>query len=165
MVYGKHIRIPGEFFDEPRHYTDKDELVKRLQRDMLSLQPLKTRINKQNNTYVHKDLSNCSHVFLRRDRLRKPLEPVYEGPFKVSRRDNKNFTIHIKNKEETVSIDRLKPAYLLSESADSLTPPPDRSELVPEDHPKTQAKKVQFQPSSNTRSGRAIHPPQRFTAN
>ncbi|GFW56773.1 uncharacterized protein TNCV_4068531 [Trichonephila clavipes] len=67
--------------------------------------------NKKN--FVHKDLKSCTHVFVRVDRIRKALEPPYDGPFPVKERYEKYFTLTIKNKPVNISVDRLKPAYLL----------------------------------------------------
>jgi len=40
----------------------------------------------------------------------------YDGPFAIVNRNDKNLTIHVHGKNITVSIDRVEPAYLLSES-------------------------------------------------
>ncbi|GBO31157.1 hypothetical protein AVEN_136213-1 [Araneus ventricosus] len=70
------------------------------------------------------DLVKASHVFLRIDRVRKPLEPPYAGPYKVLSKTEKIFTVEIDGKPTTVSIDRLKTAYLFSdEVAFKITPP------------------------------------------
>ncbi|UYV68418.1 hypothetical protein LAZ67_5004276 [Cordylochernes scorpioides] len=86
MVFGKTIRLPGEFFQDSQQSIDRDDLIKTLQKDMSSLQPMKSRINRNPNVFIHKDLQSCSHVFIRKDRVKKPLEPAYEGPFKVLKR-------------------------------------------------------------------------------
>ena len=39
-------------------------------------------------SYLPKDLKTSTHVWLRTDRLRKPLEDPYSGPYKVIRREN-----------------------------------------------------------------------------
>ncbi|UYV80938.1 hypothetical protein LAZ67_19002227, partial [Cordylochernes scorpioides] len=116
MVFGKTIRLPGEFFQDSQLTRDRDDLIKNLQKDMSSLQPMKSRINRNPNVFIHKDLQGCSHIFIRKDRVKKPLEPAYEGPFKVLKRTVKYFTVMVKGKEDNVSLDRLKPAYLLKES-------------------------------------------------
>ncbi|UYV81082.1 hypothetical protein LAZ67_19002721, partial [Cordylochernes scorpioides] len=54
------------------------------------------------------------------DRVKKPLEPPYEGPFPVLERTDKYFTLKVKGKNVTTSIDRLRPAYLLADS-DNIT--------------------------------------------
>jgi len=44
------------------------------------------------------------------------LQLPYDGPFTVVSRNDKNFTIRIYDKNTTISIDRIKPAYLFSDS-------------------------------------------------
>jgi hypothetical protein len=50
---------------------------------------------------------------LRNDTVKGPLQPPYDGPYKVIERGDKNFKILINNKNTIVSIDRLKPAFIL----------------------------------------------------
>ncbi|BHF59912.1 hypothetical protein SprV_0100287300 [Sparganum proliferum] len=59
---------------------------------------------------LEKDLATCSHIYLRCDRVRRPLEPPYDGPFRVLSRGPKTFRIQRDNREELVSVDRLKAA-------------------------------------------------------
>ncbi|GBN04352.1 hypothetical protein AVEN_134725-1 [Araneus ventricosus] len=54
---------------------------------------------------MHKELDNCSRVFPRQDRLTKSLVPPYSEPHLVVSRALK----------QTVSIDRLIPAFQLAE--------------------------------------------------
>ncbi|KAG8177736.1 hypothetical protein JTE90_026578 [Oedothorax gibbosus] len=56
-------------------------------------------------------IHRCTHVFLRTDKVCKPLQPPYEGPFKVLLRREKTFRIAIGRREVEVSLDRLKQAY------------------------------------------------------
>ncbi|VDL97234.1 unnamed protein product [Schistocephalus solidus] len=44
-------------------------------------------------SYIDKDLATCSHVYLRVDRVRQPLEPSYDGPIRVVSRGTKTFRI------------------------------------------------------------------------
>ncbi|GFX08262.1 retrovirus-related Pol polyprotein from transposon 412 [Trichonephila clavipes] len=80
---------------------------------MDDLKPTKSSPPKNQKIFVHKDLKSCTHVFVRVDRVRKALEPPYNGPFPVKERYEKYFTLTIKNKPVNISVDRLKPAYLL----------------------------------------------------
>ncbi|GFX19387.1 hypothetical protein TNCV_3015261 [Trichonephila clavipes] len=114
MVYGTSIKLPGEFFDPPTINMDPQNFVAKLQQHMAELKPLKSPSNRKQNIFVHKDLKSCSHVFLRIDRVKKALEPPYEGPYTVQKKYDKYFTILIKDKTVNVSVDRLKPAYLLA---------------------------------------------------
>ncbi|GFT68640.1 retrovirus-related Pol polyprotein from transposon opus [Trichonephila clavipes] len=95
MVYSTSIKLPGEFFDPPTINMDPQNFVAELQQHMAELKPLKSPSNRKQNIFVHKDLKSCSHVFIRIDRVKKALEPPYEGPY-------------------TVQKNRLKPAYLLA---------------------------------------------------
>ncbi|GBN33632.1 hypothetical protein AVEN_25736-1 [Araneus ventricosus] len=63
--------------------------------------------------FVHPDLRASSHVFVRCDTVRKPLEQPYQETFKVISRNEKFFKISVNKRQSTVSIDRLKPAYVL----------------------------------------------------
>ncbi|UYV77321.1 hypothetical protein LAZ67_15000497 [Cordylochernes scorpioides] len=161
MVYGKTIKLPGEFFDAPKISTNPETFLHKLQKQMESLKPKLTRHNTSPKIFVFKDLETCSHVFLKTCRVRKSLEPAYEGPFKVTSRTDKYFSIEIKGKEINVSIDRLKPAYILKEEEDIATTPGVAGDprLAPPGEDK--------EPSASaapkmSRSGRTIRTPVRF---
>ena len=63
-------------------------------------------------------------MFVRRDGHVPPLEPLYTGPFKVLKREEKTFTIQVGTKTEVVSVDRLKP--VLSDGPVEVQLPPRR---------------------------------------
>jgi len=61
-------------------------------------------------TRVSEELKSCDKVWVRVDRIRRPLEAPYEGPFHVISRSDKVYRIKkLNGMEETISIDRLKP--------------------------------------------------------
>ncbi|GFT97083.1 retrovirus-related Pol polyprotein from transposon opus [Trichonephila clavipes] len=91
---------------------DPQNFVAKLQQHMAELMPLKSPSNRKQNIVVYKDLKSCSHVFIRIGRVKKALEPPYEGPYAVQKKCDKYFTILIKDKAVNISVDRLKPAYL-----------------------------------------------------
>ncbi|GFS94539.1 hypothetical protein TNCV_2015401 [Trichonephila clavipes] len=98
--------------------ADPVTFVGRLRESMQRLSPPTTQHHGQHTIFVSKDLATCSHVFLRTDSLRKGLQPPYEGPYKVVDRTEKVFRILRHGEEVSVSIDRLKPAYIPKESED-----------------------------------------------
>ncbi|VDO82754.1 unnamed protein product [Schistosoma margrebowiei] len=59
-----------------------------------------------------RELSACSHVFIRVDSVRKPLQQPYEGSFHVIARHEKTFEVDRHGRVEVASIDRLKPAHV-----------------------------------------------------
>ncbi|GFT83452.1 transposon Ty3-I Gag-Pol polyprotein [Trichonephila clavipes] len=126
MVYGQTILLPREFFGKPKNVLDTDTFAEELQKLMDQLQPLKTRRQPSQKHFVHKDSHKSTHVFIRVDRVKKALEPPYDGPFPVAKRYDKYFTVKIKGKDINISVDRLKPAYLLSTDSDN----PDHFKLL-----------------------------------
>ncbi|GFS67359.1 retrovirus-related Pol polyprotein from transposon 412 [Nephila pilipes] len=85
---------------------------------MQRLSPPTTRHHGQNTIFVSKDLTTCSPIFLRTDSVKKGLQPPYEGPYKIVKRSEKVFRILRHGKEVSVSVDRLKPAYVPKELVD-----------------------------------------------
>jgi cleavage and polyadenylation specificity factor subunit 1 len=62
---------------EPAH------LITQLRQHMVRLRPVPAERHASPATFVHKDLHNCTHVFLRQNTIRRPLEPPYSGPYQV----------------------------------------------------------------------------------
>ena len=63
--------------------------------------------------YVPKDLESCPYVWVRVDRVRRPLEAPYFGPLEVVERGDKYFILRqLSGTLITVSVDWLKPASL-----------------------------------------------------
>ena len=89
LVYGTTLRLPGEFFTCTTTSTDDSTTyVARLKASMSQLKPPSVRPQLQHKSHVSNPLSHCTH-----DRVRKPLQPPYDGPFKVLKRDEKHFTL------------------------------------------------------------------------
>lgn len=111
LVYGQNLCLPGEMLgDTPDPDISQDQFVERLREKFRDLRPSSTRLN-QKDVYVPKDLQTCDFVFVRVDKVRRPLTAPYEGPFRVIKRLRKAFVIERNGKTETISIDRLKPAF------------------------------------------------------
>ncbi|GBM79417.1 hypothetical protein AVEN_244453-1 [Araneus ventricosus] len=52
-----------------------------------TLRPVSASLHSSDeNSFVHPNLQSASHVFIRRDTIRRPLEQPYQGPYKVLRR-------------------------------------------------------------------------------
>lgn len=122
LVYGETLRLPGEFFHkQPGNTTDPSEFSARLTSVMNSIRPSPASRHGQHKIFIFKNLSSADFVYLRDDTVRGSLQPAYTGPYKVIHRGDKTFKILFKNKETTVSIDRIKPAYIISPNI--ITPP------------------------------------------
>ena len=65
--------------------------------------------------FIFKDLASTSHVFIRNDGYKRPLEQSYSGSYRVISRSDKCFTVHVSGHDKSVSVDRLKPAFILAD--------------------------------------------------
>lgn len=112
LVYGQPLRLPGEFFDAQSTVTPSSEFIRGFHNHMESIRPTQTAHHCSKTPFVQRDLFKSTHVFVRVDRVRKPLQQPYEGPFEVLERSPKYFKIKQRNRSTNVSIDRLKAAHL-----------------------------------------------------
>ncbi|GFW50900.1 gag-pol polyprotein [Trichonephila clavipes] len=78
---------------------------------MQHLQPKPTRLRGKQTIFVHSELHKCTHVFVRQDSVRRPLQAPYDGPYPVIKRSAKFYKVNIHGKPTLISIDRLKPAF------------------------------------------------------
>ncbi|GFV19011.1 retrovirus-related Pol polyprotein from transposon 412 [Trichonephila clavipes] len=114
LVLGTTIRLPGEMFDSSKPDDDVVNFVSKLKSHMQSLHPKPPKHHGKRPVFIHPGLLEATHVFLRRDMLRRPLQQPYDGPFKVLQRKDKVFFLVINGKRVSVSIDRCKPAFFLN---------------------------------------------------
>ena len=115
MVYGEQLRLPGEFFTTSAGNWNTDpsfvvDLGQRMQQ--VRPVPLVWHGDESRRSFVHTELPIATHVFVRVDAHKFPLQAHYKGPFKVLERHSKYFKLDLGNREDTVSIDRLKPAFM-----------------------------------------------------
>lgn len=143
LTYGQCLRLPSDFFTEASADVPRmdHDYVSSLRRTISSLKPVPAQPHSNKQVpFVHPDLQQCENVFVRVDAVKKPLQPPYDGPYPVLKRGNKMFTIQLPGRQAVISIDRLKPAYILNESKEAISNP-----------------QVTW-----TRSGRVVKPPVRF---
>lgn len=151
LVYGEAIRLPGDFFQPIKQETsDNDIFLQELRRKISNLASIPKKENYQGKIFVHPDLKDCTHVFVRCDKVVKPLTSPYMGPFKVIDKKEKYFKILQADTEKNISIDRLKPAFLLT-TQDIVTAP---NIDMPQNNNSS--------PVRVTRSGRVVKPVVRF---
>ena len=161
MVYGQSIKLPGEFICNDNKETYEPYSVIAKIRDNINSFKKKTGHHSVRSSFVSPDLSNCSHVFIRNE-TRTSLKPPYDGPYQVVGRRDKVFKIKLLDREAYVSIDRLKPAYILIDQPTTITTEhsSDKSETV------VHKNSGNAPPSNNepyvTRSGRVVKKNVRF---
>ena len=95
MVYGTTIRLAGEFIDPtPTSLPDSSEFINQLRAHMRTLTPTSSRSTLRP-SFIPATLVTSTHVFVRRDGVRKPLQPPYDGPYAVVKKTDKHFTFSI----------------------------------------------------------------------
>ena len=112
LVYGAPVTIPGEFFPAHTSQPNHNSELQRLREQVQALVPIPTSHHGITPISIPPDLQHSQYIFIRRDSHRTPLQRPYEGPFKVLQPGEKNFTIDIGGRKDTVSVDRLKPAHI-----------------------------------------------------
>ncbi|GAB1862847.1 Galactose-1-phosphate uridylyltransferase [Camponotus japonicus] len=116
MLYGSTLRIPGEFFIEEDLPQDPEIFLEKHRIFMRNIKSQPTAHHHKKTPFFHKNLYDCSHVWIRDDSVRKPLQPPYSGPFPIVNRINDYlFAVDISGKIVNVSTERLKPAFLPKE--------------------------------------------------
>ena len=112
LVYGAPVTVPREFFPAHTSQPNHNSELQRLREQVQALVPIPTSHHGITPISIPPDLQHSQYVFIRRDSHRTPLQRPYEGPFKVLQPGEKNFTIDIGGRKDTVSVDRLKPAHI-----------------------------------------------------
>jgi len=151
LVYGETLRLPGQFLNEwPKEINDTAHLITTLRDQFNNLRPVEGTNHDAKKPFIFKDISTASHVFVRHDGPKTILQPPYDGPFPVIKRANKTVCVQIHGKNIDISIDRVKPAYLLADSLEKSTENPEETK---------NSEKI---PSRKTRSGRHVRFPDYF---
>ena len=94
-------------------------------------------------TFIFQELKDRKYVFIRRGPQAGSWQSPYEGPYQVIKRENKKFVVEVRGKKETVTVDRVKPAYVIMDDVDTpdYRPPQETARQNPEhrivrSHPK-----------------------------
>ncbi|GFY41149.1 retrovirus-related Pol polyprotein from transposon 412 [Trichonephila inaurata madagascariensis] len=110
---------------------------------MHNLKPVPTSSHGRKTVFVHPELSQYTHVFLRYDAIRKPLQPPYDGPSAVVKRLEKLITLLRQGKEICIFIDRVKPAFMF--------------DTIESNQPSVIPKTQDVPATQTTRSGRRVY--------
>ena len=111
MVYGAPLTVPGDFVPDGPQVPVQDHL-RQLREKVENLRPVPTIAHGTAKTNVPDRLLKAKFVFIRTDARKTPLQTPFTGPYAVIDRNDKFFTLQMGNKQDTVSIDRLKEAIV-----------------------------------------------------
>ncbi|XP_026673328.1 uncharacterized protein LOC113464903 [Ceratina calcarata] len=119
MVYGTPLRLPGEFFVCEEESENPQIFLEKFRQYIRAVKPRPAANHSKRRSFIHKDLYTCSHVFIRVDAVKRPLEAPYEGPFEILERVTDHvFKINYNGRTVNVSTERLKPAFYEAERTD-----------------------------------------------
>ncbi|GFW94236.1 transposon Tf2-11 polyprotein [Trichonephila clavipes] len=157
IVYGTNLRLPSDMIDMSNIPFCDNNFITNLCNRMQQLNPVATSAHCTDQYYIHSSLQSSSHIFLRINRVQSPLRQPYTGPHKVLSRIDKTITIDVNGRKTTVffSLDRVKPAHLLSETVCESLPTVNKS--IKDDKLSTNDK-----PIFTTKSGRHVHFPKKL---
>ncbi|GFV94724.1 hypothetical protein TNCV_3864471 [Trichonephila clavipes] len=89
---------------------------------MQSLHPKPPKHHGKRPVFIHPGLLEATHVFLRRDMLRRPLQQPYDGPFKVLQRKECFSLTSMVNGYLYLLIDANLPSFLTLRTCNYLKP-------------------------------------------
>lgn len=161
MVYGTGIQLPAEIF-LPTKQQANSECATRLKDRIEKIRPHPITQHDEKRTFVFRDLETSPYVFLRHDAIGDPLQPPYYGLYKVIERGKKTFTIKINNKNVIVSIDRLKPAFLLDDNIEHHST--EKRNVTTSPAVRNEQSEGDSRVHHTTRAGRKVSFPDRFQA-
>jgi len=116
MLYGAPLRLPNEFFEDLDSNTNPVTFLSKFREHMRQVRPTQTSHHIKEKMFLIKGIEQCSHVFIRTDAVKQPLEPPYSGPYEViQRQTDRVYLLKVNDKETAVSVDRLKPAFFIKD--------------------------------------------------
>uniref|UniRef100_A0ABD2WIL2 RNA-directed DNA polymerase n=1 Tax=Trichogramma kaykai TaxID=54128 RepID=A0ABD2WIL2_9HYME len=130
MLYGTTLAIPGDLCFNTHARVDPKIFASKFRAHMNEVRPVPVKHKSKITPFVAKELPFCTHVFKLVKKSKPPLQPPYTGPHKIINRDaaHNTYTIDFYGREQVVSVDKLKPAHLLPETA---SPGIGREKFVP----------------------------------
>ena len=153
-VYGSALTLPGEMLDVPE--LPSDSFLRKVERavDGFAVPP-PHHVRPTSPSQLPAALVTTKFVFVRDDTVKPTLAPRYRGPYLVVDKQSKYFRLQIGSKQDSVSVDRLKPVYGDTPIVPALPPPRGRPirppVTIPPDPPPSSTvkvkvhKKVRFQ--------------------
>ncbi|GFR68186.1 Gag-Pol polyprotein [Elysia marginata] len=79
---------------------------------MRSWQPPARKFHGYHPVYVPASFASSDFVYVRRDSHKHPLQRPYDRPYRVLNKNDKYFTVEVKGRSETITINRLKAAFV-----------------------------------------------------
>jgi Integrase core domain/Integrase zinc binding domain len=130
LTFGIQLTLPGDLLGASP--AAAEELAGKLRADAAVFVPLplQQRSYAEVAAEVPARLQRAEYVYIRRGGALPLLACKYEGPYKVLQRTEKYFTVQIGGKQDSVSVDRLKPYTALGKVLPAAPPRRGRPPIV-----------------------------------
>jgi transposase InsO family protein len=130
LTFGIQLTLPGDLLGASP--AAAEELASKLRADAAVFVPLPLRQRSYAEVAAElpAQLQRAEYVYIRRGGTLPPLACKYEGPYKVLQRAEKYFIVQIGGKQDSVSVDRLKPYAALGEVSPAAPPRRGRPPIV-----------------------------------
>ena len=106
MTFGENVTVPGDLL-QPPGLSNQEEIQEEVKKFLPP--PI---IHSQRTMNISKSLTEQTHAFIRVDNVKPPLTPPYTDPYVILQRTPKAYKLDLGNKQDWISLDRLKPAYV-----------------------------------------------------
>ena len=110
LVYDTPLRVPGEFLENRDPTEDTETFIIALHKRIRQLRLQPKQYHGKRTAFRQQQLEQATHLFVRKDGVRKPLQHPYTGQHKVIRRES-IYVIHMNGRDVVLS-ERLKLAFL-----------------------------------------------------
>ncbi|XP_036317692.1 uncharacterized protein LOC118732670 [Rhagoletis pomonella] len=153
MLYGTTLRLPGEYFIDEEKGPQAQCFVENFREFMRTVRSAPTAHHTKSRAFTHRTLSTSTHVFIRVDEMKKPLEPPYRGPYEVLERiSDLVFRVNVEGRSTTISTERLKPAFI--ENTTESPPTKQNNESNASPAPTTSSNRLPRNPRTHKRKQR-----------
>lgn len=126
MTYGAELRLPAEFFVDSNNFIpNAANFVEKLSIAIRKFANVSRRYGRSP-VYVPATLRSCSHVFVEEPPINGALKSPYKRPYCVVEQGEKTFKVNIDGETPTLTIDRLKPAFMMREPEPQLITTPSK---------------------------------------
>ncbi len=137
LVQGSPLVLPGQFLESPE--PPPEVFLRRLQAAPHTPSPAPSYAEATAMANLPEALRTATLVYVKRGQAAPPLTPVYQGPYTVVSRTPKYFVLDLGGRQETVTVDRLKPHLGHQPMEPAVAPrrgrPPNVSSLFPAPDP------------------------------
>ncbi|XP_017461052.1 PREDICTED: uncharacterized protein LOC108354372 [Rhagoletis zephyria] len=113
MLYGTTLHLPGDYFLDQGKTVEPLQFINDFRDFMRKIRSEPAAHHNKTRAFHHQSLRTCTHVFVRVDEVKQPLQQPYRGPFEILKRISDTvFVVKVEGRSTTLSTERLKPPFV-----------------------------------------------------